>query len=81
MFGLNQQNLHGFKMIINKYCMSCHKREAITKIGRRVLCKQCNEARLKAQKKPVKYNEDWQSEDRARAIAQNGNDGSHYNQS
>lgn len=28
--------------------------------------------------KPVEYSEDWQSESRARAIAQNGNDGQHY---
>lgn len=28
--------------------------------------------------KPVEYSEDWQPETRARAIAQNGNDGLHY---
>ncbi len=31
--------------------------------------------------KPVEYSEDWQSEERARAIAQNGNTGEHYKES
>lgn len=32
-------------------------------------------------KKKPKYSEDWQDEDRDKAISQNGNDGLHYNQS
>ncbi len=31
--------------------------------------------------KPVEYSEDWQPESRARPIAQNGNDGLHYDES
>ena len=40
-----------------------------------------NFARIFGKKKTVAYSEDWQTEERAKAIAQNGNDGLHYNQS
>lgn len=40
-----------------------------------------NFAQIFRKKKPVIYSEDWQQEDRSRAIAQNGNDGLHYDQS
>jgi hypothetical protein len=65
--------------------MSCHKMPAIKKIGIRVLCKTCIDARTKALKRhkaekleltKIKENE-W-DEKRVDVIGTNGNEGLHY---
>lgn len=62
-------------------CMSCHRLPAVKKIGFRVLCQSCIDARKKAiaksKAKPKILNDSW-DEKRADIISSNGNDGLHY---
>ena len=62
-------------------CMSCHRSPAVKKIGFRVLCQNCLDARKKAiaksKQKPKAKDELW-DEKRADIISSNGNEGLHY---
>lgn len=59
--------------------MSCHRVPAVKKIGFRVMCQNCCDARKTALKKHKEKNtaNDW-DEKRLDIIGQNGNDGLHY---